>query len=101
MGLGTSFKGAPAIRSFLADWRGRYEDYEIEVAEVRDLGSGVLLIKSSQSGSLLDSPDRAHLPPEIMLHAFAWERGVVTCIVSSGDTPEARAAAERLAEERE
>jgi uncharacterized protein (TIGR02246 family) len=100
LGLGTSFQGTPAIRSFLADWRGRYEDYEIEVAEVRDLGNGVVLIKSSQSGSLLGSPDSARLPPEIMLHAFVWERGVATHIVSSGDTPEARAAAERLAESR-
>ncbi len=100
VGLGTSFKGTPAIRGFLAEWRGRYEDYEIELTEIQDLGSGVVLVKSSQSGSLLDSPNSARLPPEIMLHAFVWESGVATRIVSSGDTPEARAAAERLAEER-
>jgi ketosteroid isomerase-like protein len=99
VGLGTSFQGIPAIRGFLADWRGRYEDYEIELAEVRDLGNGVVLVKSRQSGSPLGSPD-ARLPPEIMLHAFVWERGVATRIVSSGDTPEARAAAEHLAEQR-
>ena len=55
VGLGTSFRGTPAIRSFLADWRGRYEDYEIELAEVRDLGNGVVLIKSRQSGSQIQT----------------------------------------------
>ena len=99
-GLGTSFQGTPAIRGFLADWRSRYQDYDIELTEAEDLGNGVVLVKSSQSGSLLGSPGSARLPPEIMLHAFVWERGVATRIVSSGDTPEARAAAERLAARR-
>jgi len=35
-----------------------------------------------------------------MVHVFVWERCMITRVVSSGDTPEARAAAERLAEER-
>ena len=100
MGLGTTFRGIPAIRSFLADWRGRYEDYEIELTETQDLGNGVVLVKSSQSGNLLGSPASARLPPEIMLHVFVWQQGAATRIVSSGDTPEARADAERLAEQR-
>jgi ketosteroid isomerase-like protein len=99
-GLGTSFQGIPAIRSFLADWRGRYQDYEIVLTEAQDLGNGVIVIKSSQSGNLLGSPASARLPPEIMLHVFVWEREVATRIVSSGDTPEARAAAQSLAEQR-
>ncbi len=33
-------------------------------------------------------------------HVFVWEQGMVKQVVSSGDTAEARAAAERLAEER-
>jgi hypothetical protein len=31
---------------------------------------------------------------------FVWEKGTITRVVSSGDTREARAAAERLAAER-
>jgi hypothetical protein len=99
-GLGTTFRGIPAIRSFLADWRGRYEAYEIELTEAQDLGNGVVLIKSSQSGNLLGSPASARLPPEIMLHTFVWEQGAASRIVSSGDTRAARAGAERLAEQR-
>jgi hypothetical protein len=35
-----------------------------------------------------------------MVHVVVWEQGMVTRVVSSGDTAEARAAAERLVAER-
>jgi hypothetical protein len=35
-----------------------------------------------------------------MVHVLVWEHGTVVRVVSSGDTPEARAAAERLTQER-
>jgi ketosteroid isomerase-like protein len=42
MGVGT-FEGRAAIRGFVEDWLGSYEDYEIELQEVLDLGNGVVL----------------------------------------------------------
>jgi len=32
-----------AIRGFLEDWLGAYEEYEIEAEEILDLGNGVVL----------------------------------------------------------
>jgi hypothetical protein len=47
------------------------------------------------------SPDAIRMPRETLAHTSIWEKGAITRVVSSGDTPEARAAAERLAEERQ
>src|SRR4051794_10793874 len=38
--LGDHFEGRAAIRSFLEDWFGTYEELEIGLEEVRDLGNG-------------------------------------------------------------
>jgi hypothetical protein len=38
MGVGT-FKGRAAIRGFLEDWLGSYEDYEIELGPRKRPGS--------------------------------------------------------------
>ncbi len=97
VGLGTSFEGVEAIRGFLEDWVGRYESYEIELDEVLDLGNGVVFIRSGQSGRPAGSPGGVRLPREVMVHVLVWEHDTVTRVVSSGDTPEARADAERLA----
>jgi len=101
VGLGITFAGKDAIRSFLEEWRGRYASYAVDVQEIVDLGNGVLLIRSCQTGRPAGSPAHVLMPREIMVHEFVFDDGAVTRIVSSGDTPEARAAAERLAEERE
>src|SRR5438034_4396731 len=39
--MGASFEGPPAIRGFCEEFIGSFEQYEIEVNEVIDLGSGV------------------------------------------------------------
>jgi ketosteroid isomerase-like protein len=100
VGLGTTFAGKDAIRSFLEEWRGRYASYAVEVQEIVDLGNGVLLVRSDQTGRPAGSPAHVRMPREIMVHVLVFDDGAVTRTVSSGDTPEARAAAERLAEER-
>ena len=38
--LGISFEGAAAIRGFLEDWRGDYQDYESDQEEGHNLGTG-------------------------------------------------------------
>jgi hypothetical protein len=100
VGLGTTFKGLEASREFLGDWMARFEDYEIDVEEILDLGNEVVLVKSGHAGRPIGSPAHLRLPREVLVNVFVWERGLITQVVSTGDRPEARAAAERLAEER-
>jgi hypothetical protein len=40
MGMGT-FEGLAAVRGFLEDWIGAYDDYAVEAEEILDLGNGV------------------------------------------------------------
>jgi ketosteroid isomerase-like protein len=90
-------RGPTAIRGMLEDWFGPYEQYEVEVEELLDLGYGVVLMLAEHKGRLVGSS------------AFVqWRQGFVTLYVgdliervtSYPDVDEARAAAERLAEER-
>ena len=97
--LGQSFKGTAAIRSFLADWRSTYEEYEIEPQEIRDLGNGVVLAVVSQITRLVDSATRTRMR-EAWAFVFAWIDVTVVRVAAYSDIVEARAAAERLAEER-
>src|SRR2546423_12909557 len=48
--LGDHFDGRAAIRSFLADWFGTYEELEFGLEEVRDLGNGVVFAVVVQNG---------------------------------------------------
>ena len=91
------FEGRDAIRGFFEDWRGPYEDYEQELEEFRDLGNGVTFGVFHQ---------RARLPGssrfvELRYGGFAiWRDGVIERGTAYTDIDEARAAADRLAEER-
>ena len=42
-GIGT-FEGVAAIRGFVEDWLGNYEDYLAEAEEIVDLGGGVVFV---------------------------------------------------------
>jgi hypothetical protein len=99
-GLGSTFEGVEAVRGFLEVWSSRYEEYEIETREIVDLGNGVVYSVTAHSGRPLASTGEVRMPTEVLTHSFVWEDGMITRVVSSGDTPEARAAAERLAESR-
>ena len=97
--LGLSFEGAAAIRSFLADWRSTYEEYEIEPQEIRHLGNGVVLAVVSQITRLVGSTTRTRMR-EAWAFVFAWIDGTIVRVAAYSDIDAARAAAERLAEER-
>jgi ketosteroid isomerase-like protein len=100
VGLGTSFEGLAEVRGFLEVWTGRYEEYEIEPREILDLGNGVVFAVSDHTARPVGSAGDVRLSREVLVHAFVWEDGMITRVGSSGDTAEARAAAERLAESR-
>ena len=53
------FQGATAIRSFLEDWIGAYDEYEYKQEEGQDLGNGVLFAVASLGGRVAGSAGRA------------------------------------------
>ena len=95
--LGISHKGAPAIRSFLEEWLGSYEDYEYDQEEGHNLGNGVVFVVSRLDAHPLGSPGRVE---ERWAFTVVWAAGVVVRVMARNDVDEARAAAERLAEAR-
>jgi uncharacterized protein (TIGR02246 family) len=94
--LGDHFQGRAAIRSFLEDWFGAYEELEVGLEEVRDLGNGVVFAVVVQNGRPAGSA--GHLRQREGW-VFVWVRGLIARLTIS-EVDEARAAAERLAQER-
>ncbi len=58
-GMGT-FEGHEAIRGFMEDWLGAYEEYAMEAEEIVDLGSGVTFAVLLQRGRLVGSSGEVH-----------------------------------------
>jgi ketosteroid isomerase-like protein len=90
-------RGLTPIRAMLEDWFRPYEEYQAEVEELLDLGNGVVFSVA------------VHKARPINSGAFVqWRQGFVVLtggdligrITSYRDIDQARAAAERLAEER-
>jgi ketosteroid isomerase-like protein len=95
--LGTSLDNATAIRGFLEEWTSAYDEWEIDGEEIRDLGNGVSLVVMVQEGRPVGSTGHVRF-------RFAWVQtwadGLLVHVTGYQDIDEARAAAERLAEER-
>ena len=94
--LGDRFEGRAAIRSFLEDWFGTYEELEIGLEEVRDLGGGVVFAVVVQNGRPAGSAGHVRQREGWV---YVWVEGLIAQFTIS-DIDEARAAAERLAESR-
>ena len=75
----------------------RLREFEIEPEQILDLGNGVVFAMVRQTARPVGSTGYAQ-----MHHAnvSVWVEGVITRITHYNDIDEARAAAERLAEER-
>ena len=96
VGLGT-FVGRPAIRRFLEDWLGSYEETEDAVQEITDLGNGIVFAVVRESGRPTGSSTQSRVHA-LYGFVFAWTDSKVTRATVYTDPREARAAAERLAE---
>ena len=94
--LGDRFDGRAAIRSFLEDWFGAYEELEFGIEEVRDLGNGVVFVVVVQNGRPAGSGGHLQQREGWVL---VWVRDLITRLTIF-EVDEARAAAERLAGER-
>jgi len=91
------FEGAEAIRGFVEDWQGTYEDYGVEVEEILDLGSGVVFAVYRESGRPAGSEG---LVQEERCWVAVFADGLVSTLTFHQHIDEGRAAAERLAKER-
>jgi ketosteroid isomerase-like protein len=96
VGLGT-YEGPAAIRGFFEEWGNGYDEYQVDAEEVLDFGNGVVFAVATIRGRPVDST------AYVQLHyagVTLWNGGVAVRLTNHNDIDEARAAAERLAEER-
>jgi len=86
LGMGV-FEGPDAIRGFLADWIGVYEEFEIEIKQVLDIGGGVILsvhyLRGRPRGSTGQIDQRYATINE-------WADGRMARVTSYNDIDEAR-----------
>ena len=74
-----------------------WEDHHHEIEEILDFGHGVLSVAIREDGCPRGSNRRVQTRH---LQVFEWVRGEIVRITGYPDIDQARAAAERLAEER-
>jgi ketosteroid isomerase-like protein len=94
---GNVWEGREAIRDFLGDWIGAYEDFWQEVEEFRDFGNGVTFGVFHQRGQPRGSSEVVTFRVAIVA---IWAESLIERMRSYRDFDQARAAAERLAQER-
>ena len=93
-GLGT-FEGHAAIRGFLEDWFRAWEELDFELEEVSDLGGGVVFAVVIQDGRPVGGDGRVRQREGWV---YLWMAGSIVRLTTS-EVDQARAAAERLAEQ--
>jgi ketosteroid isomerase-like protein len=91
------YEGIGAIRDFLVGYWETWEDHHHEIEEILDFGHGVLLVGIREDGRPRGSDGRVQARH---LQVFEWVHGEIVRITGHLDIDEARAAAERLAQER-
>ena len=96
-GVGT-FAGGAVIRDTLEGWFGAFDDLAFELEEILDLGNGVTFAVVNQRARLAGSPQYVRRREASV---GVWQDRLISRVTTYLDIDEARAAAERLAEERE
>ena len=98
-GLGI-YQGVAAIRGAMEAWIGAFEEFEIEAEEILNLGSGVTFAVIRSSGRPVGSSGHGGQVRMRYASVSVWVEGLIVRVTNYLDIDEARAAAERLAEER-
>src|SRR5208282_3845771 len=90
------YEGSSAVLAFVEDWNGSYEEFELVLEEVLDLGNEVVFAVVLQRGRVTGSIAEVR-----MRYASVNSRagGVFERITNYTDVNEARATAERLRSE--
>jgi ketosteroid isomerase-like protein len=96
--IGAAFEGVAAIREFREDMVGAYEAFDAQIEENLDLGDGIGLAVVNQKGRPAGSRFEARMRYGAV---SAWVEDLLVRITMYTDVHEARAAAERLANEQE
>jgi ketosteroid isomerase-like protein len=96
LGLG-NYEGSAAIRALFEDWMGAYEELEIEIEEILDIGRGVTIAVVHQGGCPVGSTGYVQLR---FASVVEWNEGMIDRMTNYTDIDEARAAAARLAKSR-
>jgi len=91
------YKGRPAVREWLAEWRSSFEEPRSVAEEMIDFGHGITLGVFSTTGLLKGTSDELRVRWAAVAE---WTDGLVKRVAVFSDINEARAAAERLAESR-
>jgi hypothetical protein len=91
------FQDRAAIRGFVEDWIDAFEDYGVELQGFRDLGNGVTFGVAVERGRPTGSKLWLH---GSYAYVSIWADGLVEHQAWYTDIDQARAAAERLAEQR-
>ena len=89
-------EGRAAIRRFLGDWFRAWEELNYELEEVSDLGGGVVFAVVIQDGRPVGADGRVRQREGWV---YLWVGGSIARLTTS-EVDQARAAAERLAEQR-
>jgi SnoaL-like domain len=91
------YEGRGAIGDFLVGYWATWEDHHHEIEEILDFGHGVLSVAIREDGCPRGSSARVQARH---LQVFEWVASEIVRITGYPGIDEARAAAERLAEER-
>ena len=92
-----AFEGRDAIRAFIEDWHAPFERLAMRFEEALDLASGVSFAVVVLTGRYPGSSAEVHLR---YASVTTFADGLITGTRNYTDIDEARAAAERLAQER-
>jgi ketosteroid isomerase-like protein len=94
-----AWRGRAAIRGLVEDWMGGYAEVEWALEEPVDLGNGVVFARVRQAGRPVGSTGYVR---QCEGWVWVWVDDLIASLTfyPEADIDEARAAAERLAEER-
>ena len=97
-GVAEHVRGLTAIRGHLEDNRRPYEEYQLQVEELLDLGNGVAFSVTLHKGRLIGSGGFVEM--RLATTVTRREDGLIGRVKTDLDIDQARADAERLAQER-
>jgi hypothetical protein len=92
------YEGPAAIRGFIGEWWDAFEELALEPEDVLDLGHGIVFSVVCQSARPANSTARMQRREAYVLE---WVEDMTRRVTVYTDIEEGRAAAERLAAERE
>jgi ketosteroid isomerase-like protein len=91
------FEGRAAVRGYLEDWVGTYEQQRFGEWDGEDLGNGVVLVLARLDARLAGSEATVR---ERWAFIVVWAAGAIVRVIADSDIEHARAAAARLAADR-